>query len=99
MAADDGIPVAVTERNGKPLLVLRGAVDIHVVEEFTRVARLLLDRAQDLSVCCEQVQHLDGAALQLLLALKKALGLKGRKVEILAKSPKVERLFDWAALN
>jgi anti-anti-sigma factor len=99
MAADDSIPVAVTERNGKPLLVLRGAVDIHAVQEFARAARGLLDQPEDVAVCCEQVQHFDAAALQLLLALKKALGLKGKKVEILAKSPQVERLFDWAAFK
>jgi anti-anti-sigma factor len=99
MAPDDNIAVTVTERNGKPLLVLKGAVDIRAVQEFARAVCDLSQRAEDVSVCCEQVEHFDAAALQLLLALKKALALKGKKIEIVAKSPHVERLFEWAALN
>jgi anti-anti-sigma factor len=99
MAPDEKFSIAVAEKEGRPLLTLEGTVDILAVQDLMQAARGLSERGEDTLVCCEKVRHLDCAALQLLLALKKALGLKGKKIEILAKSTKVERLFEWAALN
>jgi anti-anti-sigma factor len=99
MAADENVPVTLTERDGKPLLKLRGTVDILAVQDLAHAARGLVERSEDTLLCCEQVQYLDAAALQLLLALSKALRVNGKKLEIIAKSPQVERLFEWAALS
>jgi anti-anti-sigma factor len=99
MTADENASVTVTQRDGKPLLKLRGTVDILAVQDLAHAARGLVERSEDTLVCCEQVQYLDAAALQVLLALSKALSVDGKKMEVIAKSPQVERLFEWAALN
>jgi anti-anti-sigma factor len=91
-------PVIVTQRDGKPLLTLRGTIDIFAVQELANAVCDLDERGEETLICCENVQHLDCAALQLLLALKKALAGKGKNIEIVAKSPQVERLLEWAAL-
>jgi anti-anti-sigma factor len=65
--------VQVVERAGNGLLVLRGSIDITCVEDLRQAALQLLEHGRHTTACCEQVDYIDTAALQILLALKTVL--------------------------
>jgi anti-anti-sigma factor len=99
MVTDERNPVVLTEKEGKPLLTLQGSIDIFAAQELAHVARGILERGEETLVSCKNLHHLDCAGVQLLLALKKALVAKGKNIQIIEKSPQVERLLEWTALS
>ncbi|MGE0682970.1 MAG: STAS domain-containing protein [Candidatus Binatia bacterium] len=70
-------PIFLTERDGKPLLVLQGAVDIFAAEQLHRLALSLAERGEDAVVDCEKAEQIGSAAFQILLTLKDGLRVKG----------------------
>ena len=75
--------VQVVERAGNGLLMLCGSIDITCVEDLRQAALQLLEQGRHTTAGCEQVDYIDTAALQILLALKTGLAAykKGFQLE------------------
>lgn len=72
--------IDVTEHNGKPVLVLRGTIDVMLAEQFHQTACQLAERGEDTAVGCESIKNIDLSALQILLALKEELRDRGKNL-------------------
>lgn len=83
--------VAVIDRDDKPVLVLEGTIDLFKVDELYQAAHALLERGEDVCLEWEKALRLDTSALQILLALKKGLHEKGKKIHPSALSPQLEK--------
>src|SRR5260221_7870176 len=91
-------PVFLAEREGKPLLMLQGAVDIFSAEQLHNVALQLIERDADAVVDCEKAEQVGSAACQVLLALKDALRAQGKHLLLQSVPVAVRRQFQQAGL-
>lgn len=91
-------PVQTGEREGKPLLLLQGGVDIFFAAELHQAALKLLDSGEDAEVLCAQLERLDTSALQILLALKEGLAKKGKSLQLAGVPSPVADLLGLAGL-
>ena len=77
-------------------LVLTGRVDVSRARALHLEARALHDLGSDVSVEWSEVEALDAAALQILLALDRALRAAGRRLRV---SPPSEAVSQTLALT
>jgi anti-anti-sigma factor len=91
--------VSIAEREGKRTLVLQGAVDIFFAADLRQAALALLEDGEDISVVCEKLERLDTAALQILLALKKELEQRGKKLRMVELPSEPARFVGLAGLT
>ena len=77
----------ISEQNGKPFLLLRGAIDVSIAKQFRQIALQLAERGKDSEIGCEEVERLDSSAIQILLTLKEELKEKGKHL-VLGGVPK-----------
>jgi anti-anti-sigma regulatory factor len=83
------IPAAVVEEAGGRVLVLRGILGTAEVRQLWEVAVELTKTGQDVVVDGERLQHLGGAALQVLIALKLELARRGGLLSIRGSAPRL----------
>lgn len=91
--------VEIAEQEGKPVLLLRGTVDLFLTGDLYQAALSLLERGEDASVCCENVGHLDTSALQILLALKRGLTKKVKLLQLSTPSDSLRKLLALTGLD
>lgn len=91
MPSEEIHTVAVIDRDDKPVLVLQGTIDLFKVDELYQAAHALLERGEDLCLEWEKVEHLDTSALQILLTLRRGLNEKGKRMQLSALSPQLEK--------
>ncbi len=82
--------------DGAPSLLLRGIVDLVLAAELHRNALALLTRGEDAAVDCREVERLDAPALQVILALRDGLRLKGKNLRMEGASAQLEELMRLA---
>jgi anti-anti-sigma regulatory factor len=71
-------PVFLTEREGKPALILQGSVDVFSAEQLLQAALEAAQYGEEITVDCEKVEQVGSAAFQVFLALKDELQEKGK---------------------
>ncbi len=79
MSEHDHSPIKVKKRDEGLELVLSGRVDIFFAEELHAAARMLEDDSGPVHITCTDAEHMDTAALQILVALKRSIDEQGRK--------------------
>jgi anti-anti-sigma regulatory factor len=93
------IPAAVVEEDaGRQVLVLRGSLGTAEVRQLWEVALQIAKTGRDVVVDGEQLRHLGGAALQVLLALKLDLGRRGALLSIRGSAPSLTAAATLAGL-
>lgn len=91
--------VSIAEREGKRAVVLQGAIDIFFAADLRQSALALLEGGDDVAVDCEKLARLDTAALQILLALKKELEQRGKKLRMTELGSEPARFVGLAGLT
>lgn len=99
MESERGAAVSLGEREGRRVIILEGAVDIFFAADLRQAALGLLGAGEDVAVCCEKLERLDTAALQILLALKKELEQNGKTLQVIDLPAGPARLVDLAGLT
>ena len=79
-------------------LILRGAFQLDLVRELYEAALQSLENSSSLVVNCAAVEHLDGCALQVLMALKKTVEQSGGTLRIEGAGEQVRNYIRWAGL-
>ena len=90
--------IGINEDEETLCLMLQGRIDAFVAGELRQAAQQLLDRSQDVHVVCEQVEHIDTSAVQILLALQSGLQNKGQCMRLTSASAQVQQLLNIAGL-
>jgi anti-anti-sigma factor len=99
MEQEKAATVSIAEREGKRAVVLQGAIDIFFAADLRQAALALLEGGEDVAVHCENLERLDTAALQILLALKKELEQRGRKLRMAELGSEPARFVGLAGLT
>ena len=96
----DTVDAAITSTRDESggLLTLRGAFHLDLAPELHRVALELSDAGGGVVVECSQLEHLDGCAAQILLALKLALERDGGSLRMKGVSREVGNYLGWSGL-
>ncbi len=81
------------------VLALAGMADVRTARQLHRAAREVLDAAGDVTVDVTGVAHLDAAALQILIALRRALAEHGRGMCCIGVSDGVRTMVRHAGLE
>jgi anti-anti-sigma factor len=81
--------VCLAGSNGSPHLVLNGNVTIASASSLHRAVLQLMDCTEDVTICCENAEYVDTAALQLVLALGEVLRQEGYKLFLKGVRPSV----------
>ena len=90
--------VEVKQHGSDCTLVLRGAFQLDLVRELHEAALQSLKNSTSLIVDCAAVEHLDGCALQVLMALKKTVEQAGGTLRMQRASDQVRNYLRWAGL-
>lgn len=80
------------------VLALRGGFHIDMARELHQAALQLAETGAGVVVDCSQAEHLDGCALQVLLALKLALEQRGGWLRMQGESEEIRKYLGWAGL-
>jgi anti-anti-sigma factor len=89
----------VVDVDGRATIVLEGSIDIFFAADLRRAAVELLKKGEDVAICCEKLERLDTATLQILLALKKELAQNGQALHWSAVPPTVGAVIGLAGLS
>ena len=73
----DADPLTIVATDAEMRLALRGTVGVAAAPELRARALELAEDARDVTVACDEVEHLDATALQLLVALRRAVEARG----------------------
>lgn len=90
--------VEVQQHGSDCTLILRGAFQLDLVRELYEAALQSLQNSSSLVVNCAAVEHLDGCALQVLMALKKTVEQSGGTLRMQAAGEQVRNYLRWAGL-
>jgi len=82
MEPEKAANVSIAERDGRRAVVLQGAVDIFFAADLRQAVLTVLEGGEDAAVDCEKLERLDTATLKVLLALKRELEQKGKKLTL-----------------
>src|SRR5262245_26633685 len=96
---EEGCAVVPDAGPGLSALELRGAVTSYYAEQLYAAAVRLAQGADDVLVRCGDAQHLGGAAVQILVALERALARKGRRLTVEAAAPALVRALRLGGLG
>jgi anti-anti-sigma factor len=91
--------VSVYHDEPDSVLALRGGFHLDLARELHRTALELAGTGGSVVVDCSQAEHLDGCAVQVLLALKLALEHGGGSLRMRGESAEVRKYLGWAGLN
>ncbi len=98
MERRQNVAATVVDGDGTPSLLLQGTVDICRAAELHQSALALLARGEDAVIDCHGADHLDASALQLFIALKDGLGIKGKNLRMEGVSAEIESVMRLAGL-
>ena len=87
--ANDPVTIDVTARPAR--LALTGAMTLPLAEELYFAAARIVDENADVEVDVPGVQHLGASAVQILLALGREVGRRGRAVRLVGASDALSR--------
>jgi anti-anti-sigma factor len=90
--------VEVKQQGSDCTLILRGAFQLDLVRELYEAAVQSLENSSSVVVNCAAVEHLDGCALQVLMALKKTVEQTGGTLRLQAAGEQVRNYLRWAGL-
>jgi anti-anti-sigma factor len=99
MEPERAATVNIVEREGKRAIVLQGAADIFFAADLRQAALELVEGGEDIAVYCEKLERLDTSTLQILLALRRELEQKGKKLRVIALPSEAMRLVGLAGLT
>ncbi len=91
--------VNLVERDGKRAIALAGAADIFFAADLRQAALALLEGGEDVAVDCGKLERLDTSTLQILLALKRELEQRGKKLRVIDLPAEPARLVGLAGLT
>ncbi len=91
--------IAVYRDEPDSVLALRGGFHIDLARELHQAAVQLADTGGGVIVDCSQTEHLDGCAVQVLLALKRALEQRGGWLRMRGESAEIRKYLGWAGLS
>lgn len=90
--------VKLTIEGSDCVLALRGSFHLELAQPLYQAALEAADSGRAVRVDCHAVEHLDGCALQTLLALKAALDRAARPIRLIGVSEAVRKYLAWAGL-
>lgn len=99
MTGDEGIAVTEDPRTGGSVLSLSGHITITAAGRLHRAAREVVAHNSPVTVRLDQVEHLDTAAVQVLLSLGRDLTARGRKCDLTGLGGTVRDTFRLAGLT
>lgn len=97
--SEDATAVRVVEGADGPVLVLRGRVDVSEARVLHEVALALAPCSSGVTVDCADVERLDAAAVQVLLALRTRLVAAGATLRCAHVLPTVEAILRLAGVR
>jgi anti-anti-sigma regulatory factor len=80
------------------VLVLRGVCSAEAAEPLLAEARALPEGV-DVLVKCEALEHVHGAVVQILCALRTALAARGQKLRCEERAPALDKALDLCGLQ
>jgi anti-anti-sigma factor len=86
-------------QDGCHTMKLTGDINVFVAAELHQASVTLSQQEHDVVVGCEQLQSLDLATLQILIALREALAVQNRAFRVTGLSPEVVKVIDLAGLS
>jgi anti-anti-sigma factor len=90
--------VSVSRDGPDCVLALRGGFHLEHARELHAAALQIAETGGGVVVDCGEAAHLDGCAVQVLLALKKALEQSGGSLRMRGASDDVRKYLRWAGL-
>jgi anti-anti-sigma regulatory factor len=90
--------VRTSSREGARVLHLDGVLNI-AADALYAAARELLEHGENVAIDCSRADHLEGPALQILLALKHGLARKSRSMWLEGVQPELARCITSAGLG
>ena len=81
------------------VLALRGRFHVDLARDLHQAALQLAESGGGVIVDCSQTEHLDGCALQVLMALKLALEHGGGWLRMRGESAEVRKYLAWGGLS
>jgi len=97
-AAVPAEPVRVEVQGERTLLHLEGVVGVMQARKLHALAVELADSGREVAIRCEHLQHMDCAAVQVLLALNETLKAKGTRATVENMPDSVQRTLGFAGL-
>jgi len=91
--------VSIDRTESHPVVVLRGSFNIALAKVLHEAALQIAETAGRVVIDCKEVVHLDGCAVQVLLALKLALESHGGSIQLKGASEEVLKYLGWAGLS
>jgi anti-anti-sigma factor len=83
---------------GRQVLKLAGDVTVYQAAELHQAALGLAQQATDLQVQCEEVQSLDCATIQILMALQETLAAQGKTFQLTGASAELQQTLTLAGM-
>lgn len=80
-------------------LILRGRIAVSSASRLRETALAISAREKHVSVCCAEIEHLDVAAIQILLCLGRALAGLGKQCDVANVPDAIRELFRLAGLG
>jgi anti-anti-sigma regulatory factor len=98
LAGSEAIAVG-PDADGRAVLVLRGRLGTADAGPLWQTARALIATGKDVMFDCRELEHLGGAALQVLLALRLERERRGGRVMLAGVPPGVTRTLALAGIG
>lgn len=83
----------VSDDSNRNVIALEGAVSIHVAGDLLRRAKAAAGEGRNVALDCRRVEFIDTAALQILIALGRALADRGCSLETIDAPPSAKHIF------
>lgn len=90
---------AIDATDAELRLPLRGTVGVALAPALRARALELAEDARDVTVACDEVEHLDATALQLLVALRRAVEARGGRFALAGVPDAVRHYLTLAGLG
>jgi anti-anti-sigma regulatory factor len=87
------------DADGRAVLIMRGRLGTADAGPLWQAARELLAGGKDLLLDCRELEHLGGAPMQVLLALRLELERRGARLALSGLSPGVTRTLAFAGIT
>lgn len=81
------------------MLALRGRLRVELARDLHQAALQRAETGGGVIVDCTQVEHLDGCAVQVLVALKLAMEQSGGWLRLRGESAEVRKYLAWGGLG
>ena len=91
--------VSVSQTDSGYTVALRGTFHLEYARQLHQAALQAAETGGAVTVDCSTVEHLDGSAAQILLALKLLLARNGGSLRMTGLNEEVRRYLAWAGLE